>query len=147
MIITFCGHSQFLKNDAYEQMLLDFLEENIGDKPADMYLGGYGLFDSFAYECCKKYKTSHSNVSLVFVTPYQNREYLEGKGVAYDYIIYPDIENVPPKFAISHRNRYMINAADYVVAYVSHAFGGAYTAYAYAKKKGKCIFNLAGQIL
>jgi hypothetical protein len=37
----------------------------------------------------------------------------------------------------------MMEKADYVIAYVSHNWGGAYTTYKYAKRKGKEIFNLA----
>ena len=33
--------------------------------------------------------------------------------------------------------------ADYIVAYVSHGWGGAYSTYNYARRKGKTIINLA----
>ena len=49
MIVTFCGHAHFSKSEDYEQKILAFLEKKVGDQPADMYLGGYGGFDSFAY--------------------------------------------------------------------------------------------------
>ena len=61
----------------------------------------------------------------------------------YDLIIYPEIEDKPKRYAITYRNKYMVEAADYVVAYVSHGWGGAYATYNYAKRKGKNIFNLA----
>ena len=54
MIVAFCGHSSFQRTDEYEQKILAILEENIGEEPAWMYLGGYGDFDEFAYACCKK---------------------------------------------------------------------------------------------
>ena len=140
MIITFCGHALFKKTDEYEKKILTFLEEKIGNDSAEIYFGDNGDFDAFAYECCKKYKNLHSNVSLVFVTPYLNLKCSKEK---YDFIIYPEIENKPPRFAIIYRNRYMIKKADYVIAYVSHAWGGAYKTYKYAKRQGKCILNLA----
>ena len=147
MIVTFCGHAQFHKTEEYEQKILAFLEEKVGDQPADMYLGGYGGFDSFAYDCCKKFKETHPKVSLIFITPYLTVEYqknhLEYQKTRYDEIVYPDIEDKPPRFAIIYRNRYMVDKADYVVAYVSHDWGGAYTTYKYAQRKGKKIFNLA----
>ena len=59
MIVTFCGHSDFKDNESYTQKMLDFLEKTVGDRSAEMYLGGYGEFDSFAYKCCKKYKEKH----------------------------------------------------------------------------------------
>lgn len=54
MILTFCGHAQFHKIKEYEQKIIAFLEEKIGEQPADMYLGGYGDFCGFAYDCCEK---------------------------------------------------------------------------------------------
>ena len=56
MIVTFCGHSKFSASMEYERKILSFLEEWVGDNVAEMYLGGYGEFDGFAYTCCKKYK-------------------------------------------------------------------------------------------
>lgn len=146
MVISFCGHSDFVSTDEYEFRLLSFLAEKVGDKYAEMYLGDYGNFDSFAYHCCKIYKKNHPNVSLVFVTPYLDNEYLANRlryrENYYDYIIYPEIEDKPKRFAISYRNRYMVEKADLVVSYITHSFGGAYSTYKYAKSKGKEIFNL-----
>ena len=147
MIVTFCGHAQFRKTEEYEKRLISFLYEKVGDNIANMYLGGYGNFDTFAYECCKKYKATHPNVSLVFVTPYITTEYqqnhLNYEKTRYDSILYPKIENKPLKFAISYRNKYMVEKADYVIAYIDHSWGGAYQTYQYAKRKNKQIINLA----
>ncbi len=60
----------------------------------------------------------------------------------YDSVVYPGIEDKPPKFAITYRNRYMIDKADLVIAYINHEWGGAYKTYSYAKRKGKRIINL-----
>ena len=147
MIVTFCGHSHFSKSKEYEQKILSFLEEKVGNQSADMYLGGYGDFDNFAYSCCRKYKETHPNISLVFVTPYLTVEYqknhLDYQQTRYDSILYPEIEDKPPRFAIFYRNKYMVEKADYVVAYIDHDWGGAYTTYKHAKRKGKEILNLA----
>lgn len=150
MIVTFCGHSQFRRTEELDRELLTILEEKIGDVPADLYLGGYGDFDRFAYDCCRKYKETHPNVSLVYVTPYltakYQRNHLEYEKTRYDAILYPDIEKIPPRLAIVYRNRYMVEMADLVVAYVSHSSGGAYATYQHAQKKGKVIYNLANCI-
>ena len=53
MVITFCGHSQFVNKKEYVDKVLWYLESLIGDSNADLFLGGYGDFDAFAYECCK----------------------------------------------------------------------------------------------
>ena len=62
MIIAFCGHADFKRAEEYECRILAFLEEKVGDDSADMYLGNYGEFDHFAYDCCKKYKVTHPNL-------------------------------------------------------------------------------------
>lgn len=142
MIITFCGHAQFQGSKEYEQKILAFLEKKVGNQFADMYFGGYGNFDSFAYECCKTYKEIHPNISLIFVTPYLKSNAAYDYEKKYDSILYPGIEDKPKRYAIVYRNQYMVEKADYVIAYVSHDWGGAYTMYRYAKKKGKEIFNL-----
>ena len=143
MIITFCGHAQFQRSEECEKKLLTFLEEKVGDSSADIYLGGYGNFDAFAYGCCKKYQESHPNISLVFVTPYLSNNHLQYQKDIYDAILYPEIENKPLRYAITYRNRYMVEKADYIIAYVSHDWGGAYATYKHAQRKGKKIFNLA----
>lgn len=147
MILTFCGHSDFIRNDEYERLLLEYFNTKIGNSSAEFYLGGYGAFDSFAYECARKYKADHPFVRLIYVTPYLSASYQKGRlkyiNDLYDEILYPDLENVPQKYAIIKRNQWMAEASDIVVSYVKHGFGGAYKMYAYAMKKGKDIFNLA----
>ena len=146
MIITFFGHSDFIGTKEYEEKLLPFLEKNVGDAPVQMYLGGYGGFDEFAYSCCKRYKENHPKASLVFVTPYITLEYqkkhLERLKSLYDIILYPEIEDKPKRFAIYYRNKFMVESADFVITYVVHRYGGAYTAYNLAKRCEKNIFNL-----
>ena len=147
MIVAFCGHAGFLKTEECAQRLLALLNKIVGDQPAEMYLGGYGNFDDFAYECCKRYKAMHPHISLVFVTPYltasYQRNHLKLQEKRYDFVLYPEIEDKPKKYAITYRNRYMMEQADFVIAYVSHNFGGAYAAYRHAKRRGKTVFNLA----
>ena len=114
-----------------------------------MYLGDYGEFDGFAYDCCKKFKETHPTVSLVFVTPYLTVQYqknhLEYQKTRYDSIIYPEIEDKPLRFAISYRNKWMVKKADYIVCGIDHDWGGAYQTYQYAKKQKKSIFNVTGK--
>ncbi|MBQ9117071.1 MAG: hypothetical protein IJY04_08595 [Clostridia bacterium] len=127
---------------------LDLLEKTVGSQYAEMYLGGYGDFDSFAYNCCKKYKQTHPDTLLVFVTPYITVEYqrstLDYQKLRYDTIIYPEIENRPLKFAITYRNKWMVDKADFLICAIEHEYGGAYKTYRYAKTQKKQIFNITG---
>lgn len=146
MIITFCGHADFQKTEEYKKKIINFLEENVSNRNAEMYLGGYGNFDEFAYECCKAYKETNPNVSLVFITPYITDEYQKNRlnylKTKYDCIIYPEIENKPLKYAISYRNKWMVEKADFVICAITHTWGGAYKTYQHAKRKKKQLFNI-----
>ena len=151
MVIMFCGHSKYTPSVDDEQRILSLLEEIAGESTAELYLGGYGSFDEFARKCGRKFQQTHANTKLIFVTPYMTVEYqknhLNYYKKLYDEIIYPDLEKVPPKFAISHRNKWMADKADFIIAYVDCSWGGAYPTYRYAKKKGKEVINLMGKEL
>lgn len=146
MIVTFCGHGDFVGEKEEKLKLMSILEQVIGESSAEFFLGGYGGFDAFAYACAKEYKKRHEKVSLIFVTPYMTEEYqkkhLEPIKDAFDAILYPDIEGKPLRFAISYRNKYMVEKADIVIAYITHGWGGAYKTYEHARRKGKRIINL-----
>ena len=146
MIITFCGHSQYTETDRDKQLVLDLLNQFIGDKPAKLYLGGYGAFDAFAKRCGKEYQQTHPKTKLIFVTPYitvgYQNNHLNQLKEQYDEILYPGLEKTPAKFAILKRNQWMIDQADCVIAYIAYSTGGAYKTYQYAQRKRKLIFNI-----
>lgn len=145
MIITFCGHSNYLGTLEDEQRLLNLIESVAKDNQVDFYLGGYGNFDFFALKCAKKYKENHPNANLIFVTPYLNkwlkdrRDFLEKN---YDEILYPELEDIPQQFAILKRNEWMINQCDFIFCYVTTHYGGAYKSLLYAHKRKKTYINL-----
>ncbi len=140
MKITFCGHAHFYADEFFEKRVAMFLEEKIGDCSAEIFLGGYGGFDSFAYRICWKYKQTHPNVSIVLVIPYLDRNYEKEK---YDSVIYPELEKIPKRLAILYRNRWMVDQADILICYIDHSWGGAYKTYLYAKRKNILIMNLS----
>jgi uncharacterized phage-like protein YoqJ len=145
VIITFCGHSNYLGCVEDEERLLNLIETVACGNQVDFYLGGYGGFDTFALKCARRYKQCHKNAKLVFVTPYLGKWLDERKDtlkIHYDEIIYPEIERVPQKFAIIKRNEWMVEQADYLFAYVATHYGGAYRTLFYAHKRKKSYTNL-----
>lgn len=52
------------------------------------------------------------------------------------------IEKTPKKYAIDFRNRWMLDKADTVVAYVTHGWGGAAKFVQLAERKKKTVINL-----
>jgi len=151
MIVAFFGHAQFTVKTEYESRLISILEETIGIQKADIYLGGYGEFDAFAYRCCQKYKATHPDISLVLVTPYITKSYQENRLIhekdRYDALLYPPIEDKPLRFAITYRNQWMVEQADVIIMGITHTWGGAYKTYQYAKRKKKKTINLTGEAL
>lgn len=147
--ISFIGHSDFLRNPRVEQLLFNALSEEIGGQyTVEFYFGGYGNFDAFAYEMAKKYQAEHPDAEMkfIFVTPYMTESYqknhLNPIRHKYDEILYPPIEGKPLRYAITYRNRYMMDISSKVVAYVSRRWGGAWQTYRYAVKRNRKVINL-----
>ncbi|MBQ9803148.1 MAG: hypothetical protein IJW51_08805 [Clostridia bacterium] len=147
MIITFCGHSQYEESAEDEEKILSLLTELVGDRHAELYLGGYGSFDAFARKCGKKFQKTHPNTKLVFIPPYITIDYqknhLNAEKDLYDEILYPSLEDKPLKFAILYRNKWMAERADCVIAYITHDWGGAYQTYKHAKRQNKPLYNIS----
>lgn len=145
MIITFCGHSTYSGSANDEEKLIKLFDEISNGEDITFYFGGYGGFDAFCKQCATKYKQLHPNTKLLFITPYlgkwldNRKEHLQ---IEYDEIVYPEIESVPPKFAISKRNEWMVQQSDHVIGYVKTHFGGAYNTLLYAHKHKKTYTNI-----
>ena len=142
MIVTFCGHSKSYIKEEEKLRILEILENEHADE-ITFYLGGYGAFDSTALECSKTYKKAHPNSKLVLITPYPHSKNLEYANDIFDEVVYPELEHVPPKFAILKRNEWMMKNANLVIAYVWHDYGGAYQALKAALRYQKRIINIA----
>lgn len=134
MNITFCGHSQVENSRDATDWLLIITQKLIEQGGKTFYLGGYGEFDSLAASVLREKKKLYPQIELILVLPYlhTSKEILE-----YDDTIYPPLESVPPRYAISKRNQWMVDISDVVVAYVLHNWGGAATTMRYAKRKNK----------
>ena len=146
MIITFCGHSDFLFSDDVKQQLKNILVSEIIKNPTcKFYLGGYGDFDSLCLRTLRELKKEFQDIELIFITPYLDKNYskLDFAKYHYDDVIFPPLESVPRKFAILKRNEWMVEEADLVITYVMYSWGGAAKTLEYANRKKKQIINLA----
>lgn len=139
MIVTFCGHKNVSDSTVVGKKLRVVIEELISRGATEFYLGGYGGFDSLAASTVRSLKASHPDIRLILVIPYLNREY---DSKAYDELLYPPLENVLPRYAISKRNEWMVEEAQVVVSYVTHDWGGASKTLAFAKRKKKEIISV-----
>lgn len=107
MIISFFGHSVFKGNKNLENKTINIIHQITKGNFVYFYLGGYGDFDNFAYNCCLKYKQLYGNCKLVLILPYIDESYLQNRKhiiKKYDDSIYPPLEKYPKKIAIIKRN-------------------------------------------
>ena len=146
MTVAFFGHSAYTAGAGDEEKLLAILTEKIGDEPAELLFGGSGAFDSFALYCAKKYQQAHPNVKLVLVPPERievgHKDAKEHSVSVYDEVLYPKIKEKPARYAISYRNKWMVERSDLVIMYITHKSTVAHQAYRCAQRKKKPIFNI-----
>lgn len=142
-VCTFFGHRDC--PETVKPHLREVLVELIATKGVDtFYMGNQGRFDgivrSVLRELEQEYPEIHDTVVLA---------YMPGKKNKYDdfsdTILPEGIEAVHPRYAISWRNRWMLQRSDYVVAYVTHSWGGAAQYIQKAKRAGKTVIHVSSQ--
>lgn len=140
MTVTFFGHKDTPKEiePTLRATLVDLIENH---GATEFYVGNNGNFDTLVRrqleDLSQTYLITYSVVLAYF--PTKKSEYDD-----FTDTIYPEgIETVPKRFAISWRNKWMIEQADIVVTYVAHGFGGAAQFKKLAEKQGKTIIELS----
>lgn len=143
MICSFFGHRNI--SNSIRPMLYSEIKNHITDKNVDtFYVGGYGHFDAMASGILHELIEQYPHISVYHILAYiptgTNKEYCRNQHTT----LYPEgLEFVPRKFAITHRNRWMVQQSDCIIGYVQTSYGGAYEALEYAKRKNKSVNNLA----
>ena len=142
MKCTFFGHRDCPNNikDYLERIIVELITENNVDT---FYIGNQGNLDAMARVVLNRLKTAHPNIKIYTVLAYLRDA---DKCLDYGKTILPEgFENVPLRFAIDFRNRWMVKQSDYVVSYVTRDFGGAHKFYQLAQKQNKTVINIAKQ--
>ena len=137
--VTFFGHRDTPKETepALRLTLIDLIENK---NATVFYVGNNGNFDTMVRrqleDLSQTYPITYS-VVLAYLPTEKNK---------YDNLtntIYPEgLENVPKRFAISYRNKWMIQQADTVVSYVIRTYGGAAKFKELAERLDKTVFEL-----
>lgn len=136
--VTFFGHRDAPKRiePALRLALVDLIE----NKNAILfYVGNQGSFDAMVRRQLEDLAQTYPITYRIVLA------YMPGKSDASDeHTILPDgLETVPRRFAINHRNKWILDKADIVVTYVTHPSSGAYKMKETAIEKGKTVINLA----
>ena len=138
MTVMFCGHAEVPDIDAVQEWLISTVERLIQRGADTFYCGGYGQFDLLAARCLQRLKQTCPGIWSVLVLPYLDRKV---DAASYDGTVYPPLEHVPRRYAISKRNEFMVIWADVVVAYVRYSWGGAAATLRFAERKKKEIIR------
>ena len=140
MTVTFFGHKDTPKE--IEPTLWTTLVDLIENKNVTVfYVGNNGNFDAMVRRQLENlYQTYPITYSVVLAyLPTKKSEYDD-----YTNTILPEgIETAPKRFAISYRNKWMIQQSDMVVTYVTHSFGGAAQFKGMAERQGKTVIELS----
>ena len=143
--VAFFGHRRIYNIREIEEKLVPILKELILTKEyVEFYIGRNGDFYEFVASVIKRVQKQldRDNNVMILTLPYTVKD-IEYYADYYDEIVIPDaIGRAHPKAAITLRNRWMVDTADLIIAYIECEEGGAYSAVKYAKKLNKKVVNI-----
>ena len=140
MTVTFFGHKDTPKNTepTLQTTLVDLIENH---DATEFYVGNNGNFDTMVRRQLENLSQTYPityNIVLAYI-PTKKSEYDD-----FTNTLLPEgIETVPKRFAISYRNKWMIQQSGVVVTCVTHSFGGAAQFKAMAERQGKLVIELS----
>ena len=130
-----------------KKTIIDLIEkENV----EDFVFGGYGDFDSIAFEVVSEIKKDYPKIrrilALAYIPRYQAD--MDRLNLIYEHVYLPEGTEVgPQKYAITRRNRALAKECDYMICYVLSNSGGSYSAMHTAQVNNKKVINLAKNFL
>ena len=140
MTVTFFGHKDTPKEiePTLRTTLIDLIENH---GATEFYVGNNGNFDTMVRRQLENLSQTYPityNVVLAYL-PTKKSEYDD-----FTNTLLPEgIESVPKRFAISYRNKWMIQQSDVVVTYVTRTYGGAAQFKELAERQGKMVIELS----
>ena len=143
-ICTFFGHRDC--PETIKPKLRDTLVDLIANHGVNLfYVGHQGRFDALVRSVLRELKSEYPQIDYAVVLAY-----MPGKQSEYydhsDTILPEGIEYVQPRYAISWRNNWMIRRSDYIVAYITCSWGGAAQHVEKARRQGKKVVYVGGDV-
>ena len=134
---TFFGHRDAPGSikPAIRAAILDLIQK---EGVARFLVGRNGAFDRMVLGILRELAAAYPIQYAVVVErlPDQRQEH-------WQETLLPDcLEQVPPRFAIWHRNKWMVEQSDYAVVYIRRSFGGAAQFAEMARKKKKKVIYI-----
>ena len=120
-VCTFFGHRDCPSSikPKLKQTLIHLIETQSVDT---FYVGTHGAFDAMVRSSLAELMQNYPHIRCTVVLAY-----LSTKKFDYPFpsFLPEGIETTPKRFAISFRNKWMLRHSHFVVAYITHDWGGA----------------------
>jgi len=138
--VTFFGHKDTTKETepTLRATLVNLIENH---NAVNFYVGNNGNFDIMVRHVLEELSVIYP-IQYFVVMAYLPVQKYEDENLK-NTILPEGIETVPKRFAISCRNKWMIDHSDIVVTYVTRNFGGASQFKELAERKGKQVIDLS----
>lgn len=107
------------------------------------YVGHQGAFDGAVRAVLRELALEYPQIRYAVVLERLPRD-PDGREPS-DTMLPEGIEWVHPRYAIVWRNNWMLRQSDYVVAYITHSWGGAARFAEKARRQKKILINIAGR--
>lgn len=137
-VCTFFGHRD--TSWEIEAKVMEALRELIVNMNVDVfYIGNQGNFDRIVLSAVKKIQAEFLHIKYYIVLAYLPTK----SNIDEENSLYPEgLETVPKKFAVSFRNKWLVDNSDFVVTFVNRDFGGAAKFKEYAERQNKKVLEL-----
>ena len=141
MICSFFGHRKVA--DGLAQVLFRELSAIIETANTDItfYVGDKGQFDRLVQMTLVSLKDKHPDIKVYVILDYIPVGYKNYHGLP--TLIPETVERAPKRFAMSYRNRWMINECDLAVVYYYDVTGNTRKHVDMLERKKKTIINIA----
>ena len=142
MTVTFFGHRDAPSTikETLKAILVSLIEN---EHATVFYFGNHGNFYFMVKyvltELNKKYKT----LDLTMVLAYMPKKEALLYNDHYSTLLPFEATETIPRFAISARNKWMIENSELIITYVKHKFGGAYKFKCVAQKMKKRVLEIS----
>ena len=145
-ICAFFGHRNTPLSFELETKLEKLVRNLIYDGVYEFWCCNEGTFDLLSRIVMLRLKQEKPYIQLCYVSAYNPDKFpkLKRQSIEKDFeIIYAnEIANGHPKFAITRRNKFIVQNADILITYIKNNSGGAYNAIKLAQKHSKKIIPL-----
>ena len=139
MVCTFFGHKD--APDSVKEKLKNEILRLTSEKNVEFYVGNNGNFDYYVQNVLYEISKIQPNIKFSVVISYLNERIISD---IKNSTVFPEgLEKVPPRYAISKRNDWLIKRANIAIVFVKNRFTNSYRWMDKAQRKGIKVINLA----